>query len=439
MLKLLIVGGLVVLLGFTFGPPKYVAFTKHQSVISTVEGEQIAYLAWHINRWLPFEAMADLVWYAPQVDIAVPATSEQIRKAGVPFVLPSGFVQTYLWWLLPPVFLGLQKLIALGYFALRQVQSHKRNFYLAERRHTIIAYEMFLKLTKDVPYKPFRLRRKAKQAREQIYNDYIQSLSRSSSTDEERVFNGAVAKMLAFNRDRHQRFLPLQLHMEPGVLALMRGEYKKFMKFEGYFEERMSQAAKQWLLELHGSGVASMSELYENWDGRARSCAKAILTSRQWRPLTDLREGFKAYVTDELSRKLGRAQSQRQREDLVRHAEAYLTYSVYRYMPVDAKLAEFEQEFKRMIGKRMAQAISSLFPQEVSTNGVKPDLFLNPSFRNDSHVAKLNIELVFENKVLPDGMPVVSNAFYLVVPGESPQRLSELENKLAGKVREIEA
>jgi hypothetical protein len=438
MLKLLIVGGLVVLLGFTFGPPKYVVFAEQQTLIETPYGQQTAYLAWHVNRWLPIQALAELVWYAPEVDSEVALTPQQLRETSVPFAIPGGFVKTYLWWLLPPFFFGLQKLLSIGFFALRQVQSHKRNFYLAERRNTIIAYENFLKLTKDVPYKPFRLRRKAKQAREQLYENYIQSLSRSSLNDEERVFNGAVAKMLAFNRDHQQRFLPLKLQMEPGVLALTRGEYKKFMKFEGYFEERMSQAAKQWLLELHGSGVPSMSELYENWDSRARSCAKAILTARQWRPLTDLREGFKTYVSDTLFRTLGRAQSQRQRDDLVRHAEAYLTYSVYRYMPVDARLNDYEQEFKRLIGKRIARAISSLFPQEISTNGVKPDLFLNPSFRNDSHVAKLNIELVFENKVMPDGMPVLSNSLYLVLPGEPPQRLVELEAKLITKAKETE-
>lgn len=437
MLKLLIVGGLVVLLGLTFGPPKYVAFADQQVQLETQYGPQTAYLAWHINRWLPLESFATLVWYAPAIDDHQALTAEQMRQASVPFALPGGFVSTYLWWLLPPVFLVAQKLLSMGFFALGQVRSHQRNYYLAERRNTIIAYETFLKLTKDVPYKPYRLRRKAKQAREQIYTNYIQSMSRSSMNDDERVLNGAIAKMLAFNRDHQQRFLPLQLYMEPGVLALTRGEYRKFMKFEGYFEERMSQSAKQWLLEVHGSGVPSMSELYENWDARARNCAKAILTARQWRPLTDLREGFKAYVSDTLFRHLGRASSKRQREDLIRHAEAFLTYSVYRYMPVDARLRDYEQEYKRMIGKRIAQAISSYFPQEISTNGVKPDLFLNPSFRQDSHFAKLSIELIFENKVMPDGMPVVSNALYLTLPGEPSQRLLELEEKLEGKPKEI--
>jgi len=438
MLKLLIVGGLVVLLGFTFGPPKYVAFADQQMQIETQYGQHTAYLAWHINRWLPVESFAELVWYAPAIDDHQMLTSEQMQQASAPFVVPGGFISTYLWWLLPPVFWGTQKLLGIGFFALGQVRSHQRNYYLAERRNTIIAYETFLKLTKDVPYKPFRLRRKAKQAREQLYSNYIQSLMRASMHDDERVLNGMIAKMLAFNRDHYQRFLPLQLYMEPGVLALNRGEYKKFMKFEGYFEERMSQSAKLWLLETHGSGVPSMSELYENWDGRARNCAKAILTARQWRPLTDLREGFKGYVAETLVRSLGRASLNRQREDLIRHAEAYLTYSVYRYMPVDARLRDYEQEYKRIIGKRIAQAISSYFPQEISTNGVKPDLFLNPSFRQDSHFAKLSIELIFENKVMPDGMPVVSNALYLTLPGEPSQRLIELEQKLENKTKEAE-
>lgn len=436
MLKLLLIGGLVVLLGFIYGPPSYVVFTEHQAVIDTSYGQQTAYLAWHINRWIPIHAMAELVWYAPTVDTTVALTQEQLKQASVPFVIPGGFFKTYLWWLLPPIFWIGQKVMGIGFFALRQVQSHKRNYYLAERRNTIIGYEHFLKQTKEVPYKPFRLRRKAKQARQQLYDSYIQSLSRSSLDDDERIFNGAVAKMLAFNRDHEQRFLPLQLNMEAGVFALIRGEYKRFMKFEGYFEERMNQAAKQWLLEVHGSGVASMSELYENWDARARSCAKAILTAKQWRPLTDLREGFKNYVADSLFRVLGRAQSQRQRDDVVRHAEAYLTYSVYRYMPVDTRLNDYEQEFKRLIGKRIAQSMSALFPQEISTNGVKPDLFLNPSFRNDSHFSKLNIELIFDNKVMPDGMPVLKTAFYLALPGEPPQRLHELEARLDGKPKE---
>src|SRR5690606_36702746 len=125
-------------------------------------------------------AMAELIWYAPEADTEVALSADQARRASVPFVIPGGFIKTYLWWLLPPVFWGLQKFFSYAFFALRQVQSHKRNFYLAERRNTIIAYETFLKLTKDVPYKPFRLRRKAKQARERIYTSYIESLSRSS-------------------------------------------------------------------------------------------------------------------------------------------------------------------------------------------------------------------------------------------------------------------
>ncbi|WP_417686579.1 hypothetical protein [Pseudidiomarina gelatinasegens] len=431
MLKLLIAGGLVVILGFTFGPPKYVAFVDHQKRIETLYGEHDAYLAWHINRWVPLRSFAELVWYAPSVDSEQALTELEIKQAAVPFSLPGSWFSNYIWWLLPPLLWGGQRLFSFAFFAWRQVRSHQRNFFLSERRNTIIAYETFLKQTQDVPYKPYRLRRKAKHAREQLYDLYIESLMRASMNDDERVLNGVVAKMLAFNRDHNQRFLPLQLHMEAGFKAQMRGALTRFSKFEGYFEERMSQSAKQWLLEVHGSGVPSMSELYEDWDGRARNCAKAILTARKWQPLTALRESFRDYAKDTILRVLEKAASARNRDDLARFAEAYLTFSVYRYLPVDAKLRDYEQDYKRLIGKRIAQVLSAYFPQEITTNGVKPDLFLNPSFRHDSHMAKLSIELVFENKVMPDGMPVVSNAFYISMPGEEPQRLEGLEHKLS--------
>src|SRR5690606_8472459 len=107
-------------------------------------------------------------------------------------------------------------------------------------------------------------------------------------------------------------------------------------------------------LEIHGSGVPSMTELYENWEGRAKNCAKAIVTARNWRPLTDLRESSKEHAKETLIRCLGKAASQRSRDDLVRHAEAYLTYAVYHFLPVDTRLLAYEKEYKRLIGKRIA-------------------------------------------------------------------------------------
>lgn len=430
MIKWLVAAVFIIFMGLTYGPPKYVAFADQQKRIDTVYGEQDAYLSWHINRWVPIEALAELVWYAPATDSKQSLSELEKTQFQQPFILPGHWFSTYIWWLLPPLLWGFNKAFSFAFFAWRQVRSHQRNFFLAERRNTIIAYETFLKITKEVPYKPFRLRRKATHAREQLYDDYINSLTRAASDDDERILNGLVAKALMFNRDHEQRYLPLQLSMASGFKALIRGEYRNFAKFESYFEERMSQSAKQWLLEIHGSGVPSMSELYDDWDARARNCAKAILTSKQWRPLTDLRESFREFAKDTLHRILGKANSQRNRDELARFAEAYLTYSVYRYLPVDTQLHAYEQDYKKLIGKRIAAVFSSYFPQEVTTNGVRPDLFLNPSFRQDSHMGKLTIELVFENKVLPDGMPILSNAFYLHMPGEEAQRLKELERKI---------
>gem|GEM_PF-3414233 len=431
MIKWLVAAVFIIFMGLTYGPPKYVAFADYQKQIETVYGEQDAFLSWHVNRWLPIEMFAELVWYAPATDSEQPLTALELAQFKQTFVIPGHWFATYIWWLLPSLLWGFNKVFGLAFFAWRQVRSHHRNFFLAERRNTIIAYETFLKLTKDAPNKPYRLRRKAKQAREQLYDDYMQSLTRAASDDDERILNGLVAKALMFNREHNQRYLPLQLSMAPGFKALTRGEYRYFAKFEGYFEERMNQSAKQWLLETHGSGVPSMSELYDDWDARARNCAKAILTSKQWRPLTDLRESFRDFAKDTLFRILGKANIQRNRDELARFAEAYLTYSVYRYLPVDNQLSAYEQDYKKLIGKRIATVFSSYFPQEVTTNNVRPDLFLNPSFRQDSHMGTLTIELIFENKVLPDGMPMLSSAFYLKMPGEEPQRLKELERKIS--------
>lgn len=431
MFKLLMAAAIIGYLGFTFGPPKYVAYAEQQRIIKTVHGEYQAYLAWRINRWLPIEPFAELVWYSPAANSEQSLTVAELQQAQASFAIPRPWFSTYLWWLLPPLFWASYKLIGLGLSRWRIKRNHQRHFAIAVRRNTVIAYEAFLQQTENAPLKPVRLRRKAEQARHDLYQKYIHALVRETHSADERVLNTVIAKFLAFNQQQKQRVLPLKLQLESGFITRLKGQEQHFAVFEDYFSQRINQAAKKWLGETYSLGLPSMTEWYRNWDERARNCAKAVKVAGSWQPLAELRKRFASFTDDALLHNFGKSVATDVRAKLVNYADLYLVYSVYRYLPVDKQLVEFQQNYKKMIGKRIAQAFSAYFPAETKPNGVRPELFLSPTYRQDSHMGKLVIELVFENKILTDGMPVVTSRLYFCETDEQRQPLLALEKKLA--------
>lgn len=437
MFKLFMAIAFIGYLGFTFGPPKYVVYAEQQQVIKTVYGEQQAYLAWHLNRWLPFEPFAELVWYAPAINSEQPLTITELQRAQATFVVPGHWFSIYLWWLLPPLFWGANKFVKVTLKRWRIKRSHQRNFAVAVRRNTVIAYENFLKQTETSPMKPQRLRRKAELARQALYQEYMASLVRESYSEDEKILNGVIAKLLAFNQQHQQRALPLKLQLEAGFLARVQEQEKQFSEFTDYFNEHLSQAAKQWLGEAFSLGLPSMTEWYRNWDDRARDCARAIKVAGHWQPLDELRKRYSSFTDDALMHNFGKTVASDIRSKLVHYADRYMVYSVYRYLPVDKQLLEFQQNYKKMIGKRIAMAFSAYFPQEIKPNGVRPELFLSPTYRQDSHFGNLLIELEFTGKLLTDGTPVVSSRLYFCQEPEPPQRLLALEQKLAATTESL--
>ncbi|PXX88354.1 hypothetical protein DIT71_17570, partial [Marinobacter vulgaris] len=392
---------------------------------------------WELNRLLPIEALANQVIYSPELDLSEPINESHLAASVVPFAVPGGHASRFLWIILTFGVVFSYKGVVFTYTTARNLAAARRLFAESARRDTVNAYEEFLKATKEGLFRPRRLRKKAEQARNQVYDKYVRRMvllkavndrhvgSLTSKLSESGVEKDPMAKgvqelliknaqsssklcsvivtILKNSRNAFTRELPYQIDLSPQVY--LRGMQKGFDSIVELIEFKIEQDQIRWANVSNGIPIAKMENLHPSLGDAINQTASEVRKTNNWAPFEQLYTACLSIVDEQLANS---PELQVKRQALSGILRSYLLNRVTLQLPIKDGFSSYRQGYEKNINTILADTLSRFFPDEL----VDGDGLIHRSYGSSNKtLGNIEIDLLAEGIVSSGGTVSFSSRF----------------------------